>query len=256
MGPVVMPQARFVIFCSAILVAVGASPAAGQRALVQGIVSDSAGQPVKGADVSLNAHSQLSRTDDRGRFSFRRVPLGPVTMRVRHLGYTPAAQEIDVPREGLHSVTIVRTPQPGVLAVIEVSATERQRRTWIEEFYRRRTRGIGTFVTREEILSRNSSRPSDMFRTTPGVRVVKGRGVRFNYSTSMDARRDCPPLLWLDGQRAPGLELDDLPLTDIEGIELYGGPSTTPAQFSQSLSGGITCGTIVVWTRPPDSRSP
>jgi hypothetical protein len=58
------------------------------------------------------------------------------------------------------------------------------------------------------------------------------------------------PTIWLDGQRALGLELDDLSANDIEGMELYQSLSTTPPQFSH---GGSTtpCGTIVVWSRVP-----
>lgn len=248
-------QLRIAIICSASSIVFGTSAASAQGATVRGIVSDSTGSPLRGADVFINALSLLARTDDSGRFLLRRVQQGRFQFKVRMLGYTPGTYQIDVPVEGLDSLRFILEAQPAVLELMEVSATERQRRVWIEEFHRRRARGIGTFVTREEIIAQNSSRPSDLFRTTPGVRVQRGRGVRFNYTTSMDARRDCPPLVWLDGQRAPGLELDDLPLTDIEGIELYSGPSTTPMQFSQSLSGGIYCGTIVVWTRPPDSRS-
>jgi hypothetical protein len=56
-------------------------------------------------------------------------------------------------------------------------------------------------------------------------------------------------MIWIDGQRAPGMEIDEIPLNDIEGIELYNGPSTTPAEFWQA--NGSQCGTIVVWTRLP-----
>jgi len=56
-------------------------------------------------------------------------------------------------------------------------------------------------------------------------------------------------MMWIDGQRAPGMEIDEIPLTDIEGIELYNGASTTPAEFSQTNS--TQCGTIVIWTRLP-----
>jgi hypothetical protein len=45
------------------------------------------------------------------------------------------------------------------------------------------------------------------------------------------------------------MEIDEIPLNDIEGIELYNGPSTTPAEFWQA--NGSQCGTIVVWSRLP-----
>ena len=42
------------------------------------------------------------------------------------------------------------------------------------------------------------------------------------------------------------------PPGDIEGIELYSGPSSTPMQFASS--DGKTCGTVVIWSRPPGER--
>jgi hypothetical protein len=245
-----------VIACSVSLSVFGASEAGAQKGIVRGLVSDSTGRPVQGADVAIVGLRKLTRTDEYGRFALRKLPQGEAEISVRHLGFTPAFLMVRVTGDAVDSVRIALVPHLAMLPGVEVSASERQKRLGIEEFYRRRSRGIGTFVTREQILARNSSRPSDMFRNTPGVRIQRGRGLRFNYSTSMQANRDCPPVLWLDGQRAAGMELDDLTLSDLEGIELYHGPSTTPTQFSQSLSGGISCGTVVVWSRPPNSRTP
>jgi hypothetical protein len=47
------------------------------------------------------------------------------------------------------------------------------------------------------------------------------------------------------------MELDQIPANDIEGIELYRGASTTPAQFWQGSTQNTFCGTIVVWSRLP-----
>ena len=63
---------------------------------------------------------------------------------------------------------------------------------------------------------------SDVLREMPGIRLVRtrtGRGIRFASASSR--RGDCLPMIWIDGQRAEGLEVDDIPLSDIEGIELY-----------------------------------
>ena len=114
------------------------------------------------------------------------------------------------------------------------------------------TRGVGQYVTRDEIEKRWGGTPSDLLRNTPGIRFVRtsrGKGIRFP-TTSINRREDCMPMIWLDGQKAPGMEIDDITLGDIEGIELYNGPSTTPMQFSQ-MQGSNNCGTIVVWSRPP-----
>ena len=224
-----------------------------QKVTVRGVVRDTAGRPLPDADVAIVSLHVITRTGENGQFSLRKVPVGRHDVAVRHLGYWPVTTQLGVSAGGVDSLLVAMNEQPAILAGVEVSAADHQHRVWIEDFYRRRAQGIGSFATREEILARNSFRPSDLFRTTPGVRIERGRGLRFRSTT--DARRDCPPLLWIDGQRASGMDVDDLSLTDIEGIELYHGASTTPMQFSRGLT-GVTCGTVVVWSRPPNSRTP
>jgi outer membrane receptor for monomeric catechols len=122
---------------------------------------------------------------------------------------------------------------------------------WIEDFYRRRAKGIGgTYFTRADIEARHAARLSDVLRDAPGVRFVRtrdGAGVRFDSPANF--RQNCLPQYFVDGQRVTNVEVDDFPLRDIEGIELYNGPSSTPMQFSQ---GAVTsCGTVVIWSRVP-----
>jgi hypothetical protein len=78
--------------------------------------------------------------------------------------------------------------------------------------------------------------------------VASGKGIRFSTITSL-RRGDCVPDLFLDGQRAPNMELDDVSLSDIEAVELYSRISTLPAQFAPGNR--TPCGAIVIWTRIP-----
>jgi carboxypeptidase family protein/TonB-dependent receptor-like protein len=221
------------------------------RAAVAGVVRDTAGMPVDRADVSILALRLLTRTNDSGSFTLRRVHPGPTTLTVRRLGFSPRTVELAVHPGAVETVTVVLEPLPVQLAGMSVSEHELRRRLAIEEFYRRRVHGIGgSFVTRDEIEARHVSRLSDALRNVPALRFVRirgGMGIRF--VSAATHRRDCAPMLWLDGARAPGMEVDELPPSTIEGIELYAGPSTTPLQFSQS--GVTSCGTIVVWSRVP-----
>jgi hypothetical protein len=218
----------------------------GQQGLLRGVVADSAGEPIDGADVAIVTLHRLTRTDERGRFSLDGLPAGDVDVSVRRLGYAPKTVRLKLTAAG-DSTRITLTELPEMLQ--GMSATERRARMEIEQFYRRRARGPGTFVTRQEIEDRHAVALSDVLRMAPGVQVVRGaagNGIRF---TSGTARRGCMPLIWLDGQKAPGMEIDQIPQSDVEGIELYQGASTTPAQFWQNTA--TTCGTIVVWTRLP-----
>jgi iron complex outermembrane receptor protein len=218
-----------------------------QRGVLRGVVSDSSGVPLDAADVAIIALHRLTRTDDRGRFSLTNLPLEEVELSVRRLGYAPKSVHVKVNAAGSDSTLVTLNELPDVLA--GMTATALRARLEIEQFYQRRARGPGTFFTRDEIENRHAINTSDVLRMAPGVQVVRtaaGSGIRF---TSSAARRNCSPLIWLDGQKAPGMEIDQIPVSDIEGIELYQGASTTPVQFSQNTT--ATCGTIVVWTRLP-----
>jgi hypothetical protein len=234
------------------LLALGASYAYAQKGTLRGVVSDSAGAPISNANVGIVALKELTRTDDHGRFAFRKLPPGEVEVSVRRLGYQPHSVYVVVTPASVDSLSVKLVPQPAALEGVAVSAAGFRRRQGIEEFHQRRIRGLGDYITREEILSRGTNKPTDLLRNMAGIRIVNlrggGTGVRFMSASSM--RRDCAPMLWIDGQKAPGMEIDALSASDLEGIELYNGPSTTPMQFAQSASSS-TCGTIIVWSRSP-----
>jgi outer membrane receptor for ferrienterochelin and colicin len=122
-------------------------------------------------------------------------------------------------------------------------------------FDRRRASSNGTFITREEIEHRNPQRLSQMFYSVPGVRVGgSAMGDTHTDLYSSRSRYSCPMLYYLDGIRQPptsGFGIDILPPQDIEGIEVYLGPSGTPAVFRYR---GGHCGVVAIWTRDPTRR--
>lgn len=243
---------RLGVVCLLGVLAFGARDSHAQQGRLRGIVTDSAGTPIRDADIGIVALRKLTRTDDQGRFAFNSLRRGDIEVSVRRLGYHPQTAHVLITAGTIDALRVTLLPRAALLSSVEVAVTEERRREGIEDFHRRRIRGIGTYITREQIAARHSGTTSDVLRTTPGLRVVRlrggGRGVRFE--TRSITRRDCMPMIWIDGQKAPGLEVDDITFTDIEGIELYNGPSTTPMQFSQGSSTS-TCGTIVIWTRTP-----
>jgi carboxypeptidase family protein/TonB-dependent receptor-like protein len=239
----------FVIFSIA---ALAHSPAAAdaQKVKVSGTVRDSAGVPIRDADVSVPAAHLLTRSDDSGAFSLSRVPAGRVELSVRRLGYVPQTINLDVSADA-DTVVVRMVAQALELPGMEISEQTKRHLLWIEDFYRRRAKGIGgTYITRDDIEARHAARLSDVLRDAPGVRFVRtrdGAGIRFDAPTNF--RQNCLPQYFVDGQRVPNVEVDDFPPRDIEGIELYNGPSSTPMQFSQ---GAVTsCGTVVIWSRVP-----
>jgi carboxypeptidase family protein/TonB-dependent receptor-like protein len=252
-----MREHAFVVFrvVSRTLVVSGvvvARLAAAQSATARGVVMDSSRAPIAEVAVAVVSAHQATRTDEKGRFTLGKLPMGEVEFTIRRIGYEPITLKRSIPSTGLDSFTVMLAELPQVMDAMAVSSAERHRRQGIEEFYFRRAQGVaGAFFARDDFRDQRASTPSDLLRSTPGVRLVRvptGKGVRFPNTTGM-RRGDCQPVVWLDGQAAPGMELDDVPLNDIEGIELYRGTSTTPGQFWRA--GASQCGAIVVWTRVP-----
>lgn len=237
----------------AALCALAPRPAAAQpnvagRELV-GFVRDSSGLGIEGAAVELGG--VVGRTDARGAFRLYTGPIDTVTLSVRRLGFAPVSALLSARNRQWDTVVVELERVAQQLAPSTTSASAATRRLGLRDFEERRDKGLGEFVTRADIVARNTMRPSDVVRTTRGVRLVKlasgGFGVRF--AAFAGKRPNCVPNMWIDGQLARGAELDDLTANDIEAMELYENWTSTPVEFSKGPS--LPCGTIVVWTRIP-----
>jgi hypothetical protein len=213
---------------------------------VTGIVKDSAGAPVPEAEVAVIESGTLRRqvtTDAAGRFAFRDVPAGPFTIRVRRLGYQP--RTIDVLLGATASTTfleIIVTPAPAQLEEVRVHPNPVGR---LREFYdHRQQRGsFARFLEFADIRRIAPTTASELFRTVPGITIraatTGGNTIRI---------RGCQPTVWVDGQRIPGAELDDVVQpSDIGGIEFYPSSAGIPPQYLDPSN--RLCGLILVWTR-------
>jgi len=226
--------------------------ATGKRRMV-GVVRDSAGAAIEGVSVSVPGTSVL--TDVRGTFQLFTMDFDTVTISIRRLGFEPIEALLGA-RNGLWDTVVVQLDASARrLADVSVKSNAPSRAMLaMRNFDERKARGLGTFITREEIVERGSSRLSDLMRTKRGVNVVRGK-VRFvAYGSSRGTA--CIPDIWLDGTRNRGMELDELPPSTVEMMELYPNISTVPVEFQAFGANTAPCGVIVVWTRIPDGRRP
>jgi outer membrane receptor for ferrienterochelin and colicin len=133
-------------------------------------------------------------------------------------------------------------------ALPEVRVRERRdslSQLYLADFWERRARGFGTFVTRDEIERLGATDFVQLLRHYPSVRVTSSRGqqdVRFNRGG------DCPPQYWVDGMPLERASARDFTPYNVEAVELYPGSATIPGRFAR---GPGACGAIVIWTRLP-----
>lgn len=213
-----------------------------------GTVRDTSGVPVPSARVSSSG--LLTLTDTTGRFVLPGLPFGSLDVHVRRLGFEPRDTSFVLVAGQPDSLMVVLAMIPRELEGVTTEAETRARR-WLSEFHRRREGNVGTFLDRAQIEERHAQRLSDVMRRLPGVRISVDRAGRQQLRMGRSSGgRDCPPDFWIDGVRAAGLGVDDVPLQDVEAIEVYKGPSGIPPELNSRL-GNPGCGAIVIWTRVP-----
>jgi TonB family protein len=217
------------------------------RGTISGIVRDSSGAGIAGAEVSVAGTGLRAHTNSQGEFRLTNVPAGAVSVGVRRLGFVPAVASIVIAANETAAISVMVAPLAQSLAAIIVRGDRRfEDYGRLAGFYQRRSRSSGGhFITREQIDQRNPAQLTDLFRNVPGARIYSST---FNSVVRFRGMR-CAPLVWLDGFPATAAEfdLDALDPYVVEGIEVYLGVATVPPEF-RWVRGGGSCGAIVIWT--------
>lgn len=257
--------------------AVAAQIGAAQGGLRGQVLDEETGEGVAGVEVTFLDARERARarviTDSLGLFRMSRVPAGPFALRTSRIGYA----DVTTPRWTLDRadtlIVEIRIAQDAVpLAPLEIVARARPAPSAVlDDFRWRMERGHGTYFGRAEIVQRNPGYITDLLRTVPGVRVVStGRGrtdmhVEMGRALPGQGGGACPVQVFLDGQLVtpyigrtrrtvdPGFAIDDLVSpSDLEGVEVYRGLSTVPAEF---MTPEARCGVVALWTRRGDPAS-
>jgi hypothetical protein len=215
------------------------------RAALVGSVRDSAGSPLSLAQLSVGAARTV--TDTAGRFMLTGLAAGVASVTARRLGFSPVNMKVELAEGRTDSVHIVLAELPAHLPGLAADVEARERML-LADFYRHRETGHGYFLNRRQLDSTRVRRISDLMRRIPGVRILVDRNGRLQLR--MSRSESCPPDLWIDGQRAAQLNVDDVPMVDVEAIEVYRGPSGLPPEYNVRF-GNPGCGAIVIWTRLP-----
>ena len=218
------------------------------RYLLAGVVTDSGHTPVVAAEVGLvraDSILRIVRTDAEGHFTLDELPADVVRIVVRRLGYQPRSFNVRIrPDSQPAHLTAVLTSMPSSLEPVRVMEKMDESRGRLREFdERRQTNNFGHFFEREQIEQSHAQRLSEVLRSVPGVMLSASR--RFGNIVRI---RGCRPLVWVDGVRLPGAELDEAVTSphDVAAIEVYSSTAGIPARYFDRSN---PCGTILVWTR-------
>ncbi|MEX2109691.1 MAG: carboxypeptidase regulatory-like domain-containing protein [Gemmatimonadaceae bacterium] len=210
---------------------------------VSGIIKDASGAPVSDVEVGIIQGERLQQfviTAADGKFLLSGVAEGVIPLRVRRLGYAMQYLEVDARTPASTGLEIVLKSVPNELDDVLVAAND----TRLQEYYeRKQQRGsFARFLEQADIRRAGARYSSDLFRSVPGTVVTASTG-----GNTMRVR-GCQPMVWLDGQRVPGAELDEvIQPSEIAAIEFYPSSAGTPAQYTERTN--RLCGLVLVWTR-------
>jgi hypothetical protein len=243
-----MVPARFFLSVAALVATTvqGQQPstAAVTDPIVSGVIKDVDGLPVSEVEVGIIRGERLQQfviTAADGKFLLTGVARGVVPLRVRRLGYAMQFHDVDARLPSAAALEIVLKTVPSELEEVTIAATAQGK---LHEFYeRKQQRGsFGRFLVQREIQRLGPTYASDLFRNVPGIVIRTATG-----GNTMRIR-GCQPMVWLDGQRVPGAELDEvIQPSEIAAIEFYPSNAGIPAQYLER--GNRLCGLVLVWTR-------
>lgn len=220
---------------------------AAQSATVAGsLVNRESRTPVEGARVSIIGTGLLASSDAEGRFQLTGVPAGVRVMQVHAIGFAAGSWVVQLEEGQNFHQTFELAPR--ALEVEGVTVTGREDDAWRSErgFEARRQRGVGYFVTREQILQRNAPTVAELLRTVPSVmNLCNLRGCQIRLPSSAGP---CSPEFFLDGYPATFSTGPNFPLTQIRGVEVYRDQFSVPGEFQRP---NLRCGIIAIWTVEP-----
>lgn len=262
--------------CCAIVVTALVGTETRAQSTVRGVVTDSAtSRPLGGVEVRVlrdptprdTARLRVTTTSAGGQFAFSGLDSGRYSIAARRLGYRIASatfrldgrSNLDLPLTLGRAVTTLDTVAVTARGVVPIEYGTSSR---MHEFFYRRERGIGQFFTRDSIQASTAFTLADLLRRVRGFRVfshMDGRteiGAARCRGTSLrasDTPRLTGVLLLIDGVRIDGESaaylIGSISAADIEGLEVYRGPSELPAEVV-----GDACIAIYVWTRGARSQ--
>ena len=219
---------------------------------IAGTVTDVSGAPLLGAEITIDSSDSRTFTAADGTFRLSGVPLGTRIISARRLGFSPNRINVEVAQGTDASVTVRLTALPIALPTVVVNPAKVNYSGRLAGYYERLEKhSNGYFITRDQIDHESTRLLGQLLQHVPGVTAVRGRGG----ITGIRLRgRTCWPLVWIDGTPMPSgeVDLDSFSPTSIQGIELYLGSTTAPARYmyTRDIS---SCGTILIWSRGPDT---
>ena len=243
-------------------------PATTPTTTLSGVVTNLNGLPLPRVEVVILGSEMKAVSNDSGVYEFLAAPTGKIRMVARRIGFEPSEERATLEAGRHKQVDFELKGLPEELDSVMIRESGGNGR--MADFWARRMVGLGAFITRQDIERRHPQRSSDLLRTITGVKVMLGDNAMDRSVITMGRNgtmlvqqrpgsktlvNSCDISYYVDGSYVPPgtFHMDDMSPLAIEAVEVYRGPSETPAKLRQR---DTACGVIVIWTREPPPKSP
>lgn len=216
------------------------------NARLSGVVRYPDGRPMGNAKLVVIGTGVSGATSPTGAFTLTGLPAGTYTLEVRAIGYSPKRVAVNLSSRRPTSVAVALDEKVQAVESVIVRGDRGKLQKDFTGFLDRSKRGLGRYITEDQIAQRNAFVMTDVLRMTPGLTVVPNGAMGY----SLRGRGgQCTPDLYVDGMRVMdgAADIDQLVRPgDAAGVEIYNGAGSVPAQFS---GGSASCGVVAVWTK-------
>lgn len=217
--------------------------------VIRGVVMDrQQGTFLEGVSIRLTGPGGEERvvlTDAEGEFGVGPLPAGEYLLEAQHLGYRDAETVVYPTGEDDLELVLGLVPEPVELEPI-VATRGPQVSSDLRAFHERMLRGVGQYLSQEDIERLDPHRATDALEHMPALQA-ESTGGRAGTGRILFRGR-CPPEVFVDGVRsaAGAHEVDEMVSSqDLYGVEVHG-PSTAPSELNPRRP----CGVVAIWTKP------
>ncbi|HSQ30394.1 MAG TPA: carboxypeptidase-like regulatory domain-containing protein [Gemmatimonadaceae bacterium] len=236
------------------MAAASALPAQEIAGSISGVVRDTSGLAIAGADVSIRPGVHRTRTDSTGRFVISGLGADKYTVVARKVGFAPTSFDVSLRKDGHVDIGLTFDRRLPVLDTVTVTGT-RECSAWsLDGFACRRHAGGGVFLDYTDIDEKEPIYTADIFRDIPGFRIDL-RSTRTGPMRVPVAANGWGCIASLvDGRPAsPARRIPDSPY-DLLAVEIYTKPDSVPREYQQytwpdgSVAARGRCAVVVYWT--------